>query len=227
MRHAQALWQAVFEWSRVMEHLHKTPFAALVVDDVVTRVHGCMDTATRLLQDGIRAIPGMRVLGEPVMGVFAFTADDFDVYQLCDVMDGKGWRLDRQQRPPCLHMMVTPAHREAAPRFLADLRTAAEGLVKGTVTPEGASAMYGMLGAMEERDGIGDILHHADPRHRQTSEPFDAFARVAVPHHGGAELIRRRHRRLRVVFGVFLHPLVGLKGFAPFLVVLRRGRLHG
>lgn len=25
-------------------------------------------------------------------------------------MDARGWHLDRQQFPPCLHLMVTPAH---------------------------------------------------------------------------------------------------------------------
>lgn len=113
---------------------------------------------TQLIHDGIRSIPGMRVMGEPIMGVFAFTSDDVDVYNLSDVMESKGWKLDRQQRPPCLHMMVTPAHREAAPHFIADLKAAVDGLAKGTVTPEGSSAMYGMLGAMEERDGIGNII---------------------------------------------------------------------
>jgi glutamate/tyrosine decarboxylase-like PLP-dependent enzyme len=113
---------------------------------------------TQVIHDGIRSIPGMRLMGEPVMGVFAFTSDDVDVYNLSDVMEAKGWKLDRQQRPPCLHMMVTPAHQEAAPRFIADLKAAVDGLAKGTVTPEGSSAMYGMLGAMEEREGIGNII---------------------------------------------------------------------
>ena len=41
-----------------------------------------------------------------------------------DVMDDKGWHLDRQNGPDALHMMVSPEHHRIVDAFLADLHDA-------------------------------------------------------------------------------------------------------
>jgi sphinganine-1-phosphate aldolase len=83
--------------------------------------------ATRKLKSGIAEIPGLRVIGEPVMSVFAFGADgdSLDLFAVGDVMDDRGWHIDRQHEPDALHVMVSPKHLEVADDFLADLRDAA------------------------------------------------------------------------------------------------------
>jgi len=80
---------------------------------------------TRKLRDGIDAIPGLRVIGDPAMSVFAFGSDTLDVFAVGDRMDQKGWHLDRQKGPDALHLMVSPLHAQIADVFLADLREAA------------------------------------------------------------------------------------------------------
>ena len=80
---------------------------------------------TRKLRAGIDAIPGLHVLGDPVMSVLAFGSDRFDVFAVGDAMDARGWHLDRQKGPAALHLMVSPMHAQIADRFLADLREAA------------------------------------------------------------------------------------------------------
>jgi glutamate/tyrosine decarboxylase-like PLP-dependent enzyme len=80
---------------------------------------------TRKLQRGIEAIPGLHVLGEPAMSVFAFGSDTLDIFAVGDGMDERGWHLDRQKGPDALHLMVSPEHEKVADRFLADLRQAA------------------------------------------------------------------------------------------------------
>ena len=134
---------------------------------------GYLDAARRILEtgarvrDGIAAIPGLRVLGEPAMSVFAFASDTVDVYVLGDAMEKRGWKLDRQQRPPCLHLMVTPAHAAVVDEFLGDLRACVASIEATRPTPEGAAAMYGMLGAAPERSMIGtfilDFMEGLDP----------------------------------------------------------------
>jgi len=116
-----------------------------------------LDTSKAIV-DGIRATPGLRVLGDPQYSVFAFTSDVVDIYALGDAMEARGWKLDRQQRPPALHMMITPAHEKLVDQFLADLREATLGLEQGTVAPEGSAAMYGMLGSMEARDQVEQFI---------------------------------------------------------------------
>jgi sphinganine-1-phosphate aldolase len=75
----------------------------------------------RKLQDGIRAIPELKILGEPVMSIMAIASDRLNVFEIGDEMALRGWTLDRQQFPPSLHVTVTPAHAQVADQFLADL----------------------------------------------------------------------------------------------------------
>lgn len=78
------------------------------------------DTA-RKLREGIDAIDGLHVWGEPVMSVMSFGSEKHDVMAIGDVMDDRGWHLDRQHGPDALHFMVSPEHAEVADAFLEDL----------------------------------------------------------------------------------------------------------
>ena len=116
-----------------------------------------MDVVAKL-QRGIDQVPGLKVLGTPHGPVFAFASDSLNVYELGDAMQARGWRLDRQQHPPALHLMVTPAHGPVADRFLQDLRECADALGRGQPAPEGSAAMYGMVGQMPDTSAVDDFL---------------------------------------------------------------------
>ena len=121
-----------------------------------------METTDKLVR-GIAETPGLRMLVAPDMSVFAFTSNVVDVYMLGEWMEKRGWKLDRQQRPACLHMMVTPSHAAIVEPFLADLRACMKDLEETKPLPEGAAAMYGMLGGVSERAMIdGFILDFMD-----------------------------------------------------------------
>lgn len=80
--------------------------------------------ATRALRAGIEAIEGLHMVGDPPVTVQAFGSDRYDVMAIGDVMDDRGWHLDRQKDPDALHMMVSPEHDKVVDAFLADLRGA-------------------------------------------------------------------------------------------------------
>jgi glutamate/tyrosine decarboxylase-like PLP-dependent enzyme len=88
---------------------------------------------TQKLREGIDAIPELTVWADPVMSVLSFGSEKIDITAVGDVMDERGWHLDRQNDPGALHMMVSPAHAKVADAFLADLReaTAHHGTSKG------------------------------------------------------------------------------------------------
>jgi glutamate/tyrosine decarboxylase-like PLP-dependent enzyme len=94
-------------------------------EDGYVRLAGVVRDTARRFQDGIAAIPGLHVIGQPVMGVFAFGSDSLDVFAIGDVMDDRGWHLDRQKDPDALHLMLSPEHARVADAFLDDLRHAA------------------------------------------------------------------------------------------------------
>lgn len=99
-----------------------------------------LDTTQRL-REGIAAIPGLQIIGNPEMTLFAFGADPdhaLDIFAVGDAMDERGWCLDRQQDPDALHLMVSPEHARVVDAFLADLREA----TKTRDPSRGAEARY-------------------------------------------------------------------------------------
>lgn len=117
-----------------------------------------MQTAKKL-EEGINSIPGLHVLGKPDMSVFSFASDSVDIYILGDAMEARGWHLDRQQRPSCLHLMITPAHQKIADLFLSDLRDCTVALAENkNAVPEGTAAMYGMMGTLPDRGMISNFI---------------------------------------------------------------------
>jgi len=115
-------------------------------------VKGMMETTARFIA-GVRRIPGLRVLGEPHLTLFAIAADGLDIFALGDAMKKRRWLMDGQQLPPCLHVTVSPRHGEVLDAILADLAEAAAEVRARGDAPElsESAAMYGMLGSMPDR----------------------------------------------------------------------------
>ncbi len=87
----------------------------------------------RRLQEGINATPGLKVISDPEMSVFAIGSDPstgsgLDVYALADELTARNWHLDRQQFPPTLHMTVQFGHVGVVDEFLHDLNEAANAI---------------------------------------------------------------------------------------------------
>ncbi|HNS52775.1 MAG TPA: aspartate aminotransferase family protein [Anaerolineae bacterium] len=143
----------------VLHHLGEEGYLALASQ--------VMGTVSRL-REGIEAIPGLAVLGEPVGSILAITSGAVDVYEIGVEMGLRGWRLDRQQRPPSLHMTVTPAHVQGVEPFLDDLRQATEAVARAGPAGERCQeavrrpAMYGitgdLMGAGSQKQAILDLM---------------------------------------------------------------------
>ncbi|HUF83831.1 MAG TPA: aminotransferase class V-fold PLP-dependent enzyme [Acidimicrobiia bacterium] len=98
-------------------------------EDGYLRLTGQTLDASRALVDGVRAIPGLTVLGEPdahCVAIAAEDADAVDVFKVMDALAERGWHLDRQQPPDNLHATVSAGTAPAVDAFLGDLRTCVE-----------------------------------------------------------------------------------------------------
>ena len=80
---------------------------------------------THHIQEGIKAIPGLKILSDPEMSVFAMASNELDVYEVADELEQRGWHLDRQHFPKCLHVTVNYVHTTVADDFLSDLAACA------------------------------------------------------------------------------------------------------
>ncbi len=78
--------------------------------------------ASRKLQEGINAIPGLHVVGNPDMSVFAFTSDKYNIFEIGDRLSSRGWTLDRIQFPGSLHMTVSYHNVKLVDEFLAAVK---------------------------------------------------------------------------------------------------------
>lgn len=79
---------------------------------------------SRKLQEGVKTIDGLEVLGRPDATVFAIASEKYDVHSIADEMSELGWYLNRQQLPPSLHIFVTDIHVGKEEMFLDDLKKA-------------------------------------------------------------------------------------------------------
>jgi sphinganine-1-phosphate aldolase len=95
----------------------------LGMDGYLSKTTVVRDTARRFL-DGVLAIDGLQVAGDPQLSLFEFSSvvGAETTGAIADVMDDRGWNLDRQQGG--LHLMISPAHAHAVDQFLADLADA-------------------------------------------------------------------------------------------------------
>ena len=109
---------------------------------------------TQALINGINAIEGLEVIGDPRMTIFAYISTDADlnVFAVADLMEKKGWHIDRQQKPNTLHAMVTINHKTHYKKYLEDLQ---EAVIIAKQQPDlakqGNAAMYGMVAELPLR----------------------------------------------------------------------------
>ena len=114
--------------------------------------------ATVILAARIQA--DVRVLepGSWGAGLVYFTGNKDHNIHLRTMAQERGWKLDAQQRPNALHVMITPAHARVAADFLRDLRECTAAVATSTKPVEGAAAMYGMLASIPDRTMVHSAI---------------------------------------------------------------------
>lgn len=114
--------------------------------------------SSRLLREGIAAIPGLRILGEPRHSVLAFTGEGLDIFAVDERLRRLGWHLDRLQLPTAVQMIVSAAHAGVEEAFLADLAAVTGEVRAGGLAAEADGAIYGALATMPDRALVGDLV---------------------------------------------------------------------
>eukprot|EP00095_Tigriopus_kingsejongensis_P003316 maker-scaffold612_size124412-snap-gene-0.23 protein:Tk03316 transcript:maker-scaffold612_size124412-snap-gene-0.23-mRNA-1 annotation:"sphingosine-1-phosphate lyase 1-like isoform x2" len=111
----------------------------------------------------IRAIKGLRVLGDPRSCIVAFTSDDFHIFSLADEMKERGWLLSCLQYPTCVHLYVIPMHTQAGVKenFLKDLKEVTQYVLGQPKNQklEGRAAVYGMAQSLPDRGLVDEMAH--------------------------------------------------------------------
>ena len=77
--------------------------------------------ATSKAVAAINSIPGLHVISNPDMSILAFTSENYDIFNIADNLEEKGWHLDRQQFPDSLHLTISWGNVKVIDSFITDL----------------------------------------------------------------------------------------------------------
>ncbi|XP_048192699.1 sphingosine-1-phosphate lyase 1-like [Perognathus longimembris pacificus] len=115
---------------------------------------------TRFLKSELENIKGIFVWGNPQLSVIALGSHEFDIYQLFNMMNAKGWKLNAMQFPPSINFCITLVHTQkgVAIQFLKDVRESVSQIMKNPkAKTTGMGAIYGMFQASGDRTFVAEI----------------------------------------------------------------------
>ncbi|KAG5472454.1 hypothetical protein LSCM1_03853 [Leishmania martiniquensis] len=118
----------------------------------------------------LRKLPYLRIVGEPIASVFAFTSNQIDIFRLGDGLKSRGWLLNHLQFPSGLQFSVTLLQTPPAvtARFLSDVNEIGDSLFaereklisegKRSLIGESGGTLYGTAQRVPDRTIIKDLL---------------------------------------------------------------------
>ena len=150
-----------------------------VGDDGYMRLAERIYEATKVIVAGIRATPGLRVLGAPDSNQVAFTSDNFSCFHIIDEMAARGWGVQPQfgyhGSEANVHISIGQKTFEQANDFLVALRAAVEaGSAKGfsQAAAKVKSQLAHANGADFEPAMLGDLMRAAGIEDGQLPRQF-------------------------------------------------------
>jgi sphinganine-1-phosphate aldolase len=116
-------------------------------------------SAARALKAGIKAIPEIRLMGDPLLSVVAFEGvGKIGTYALADLLSRKGWHLNNLQFPPSIHIACTIPTVKTAKLLLADIKESITVLKNDPKAGNGdVAAIYGTAASVPDRSIIADV----------------------------------------------------------------------
>ncbi len=147
---------------------------------------GYMESTRRVMEvarrfrEGISGIDGLEIVGDPPVGLIAYRSVNrrVGIYAVADFLAKRGWHVDRQQKPPAIHLMLNPGHEHIVEEYLNDLREAVAYVranPRAAVT--GSAPAYGLMAGapmrgLVERNVRAAMAHMFSPA--GTAPNFDA-----------------------------------------------------
>jgi glutamate/tyrosine decarboxylase-like PLP-dependent enzyme len=114
-------------------------------DEGYVKIMRALYDAKNAIEAGIRAIPGLYVMGKPEMTLLGFTSDELPIFPIVDEMKKRGWLIQPQLAyggsKENLHITIQPSNVPHAEAFLTDLRASVDAVRKKGAPDSDALAM--------------------------------------------------------------------------------------
>lgn len=117
-------------------------------------------STARKIEQGLRKIDHIFVVGKPMVTVVAIGSKDFNIYRLSDLMGSRGWNLNALQFPCSVHICVTRLHTKpgVVEEFLKDLQEFVQVIMKNPGEKDsGMAAIYGMAQSIPDRSVVCEM----------------------------------------------------------------------
>lgn len=129
--------------------------------------NGYMDLAaktmetTQKLVTAIQAIPELSLRSKPDMTCIAIVSVEkrVNILAVADIMDGYGWKMERQQLPDSVHMTMMPHHAHIVDQLASDLRKAVKTILADpSLNQSGTTGMYGLVASIPDKAIVSDFI---------------------------------------------------------------------
>ncbi len=110
------------------------------------------------IEQGLTELPEIQILGDPCMNIIAFNTkkNHPDIFVIADQLEKKGWMIDRQQFPNCIHLTVMKNNIPVINTYLSDLKGAILHAIENPQeTAQGNAALYGLMARIPFRGMVG------------------------------------------------------------------------
>eukprot|EP00604_Paraphysomonas_vestita_P000427 CAMPEP_0174825852 /NCGR_PEP_ID=MMETSP1107-20130205/43180_1 /TAXON_ID=36770 /ORGANISM="Paraphysomonas vestita, Strain GFlagA" /LENGTH=387 /DNA_ID=CAMNT_0016057889 /DNA_START=356 /DNA_END=1519 /DNA_ORIENTATION=+ len=119
-----------------------------------------MNTTQQIIE-GVEKTNCLGILTKPDMTCVAIVSKNkkVNIHAVADLMEQKGWKIERQQYPDSIHMSVLPQHKRIVTQLVSDLNECANlVLAQPELNNKGSTGIYGMVAAIPDHAILDDFI---------------------------------------------------------------------
>ena len=98
------------------------------------RLQGQVCATREKIEEGVKRL-GFEIVGNPMLGLMAFSHPDAHAFAVYGEIFRRGWFTSVTKEPPSLHLMLSPKHADVADAYLADLEASLAAVKAGADGP--------------------------------------------------------------------------------------------
>ena len=99
------------------------------------RLQGQVCATREKIEEGVKRL-GFDIVGNPMLGLMAFSHPDAHAFAIYGEIFRRGWFTSVTKEPPSLHLMLSPKHADVADAYLADLQASLATVKAGADGPK-------------------------------------------------------------------------------------------
>jgi len=97
----------------------------------------------KIFQNGINSINGLKVIGKPVMSVFAYSSNELNIYSIASGLEDRGWMVAKDRFPfNAIRFMQSPGHAPYIDDYLRDLEHVTKLVREGKISEKSEASNY-------------------------------------------------------------------------------------